>query len=272
MGIMAGLIRWPPLRRRVWKLVYERSARPSAGVVSDLNCLNFGFAPTDGPAGDLPLEPGERLERLSLALYDHVAGIGTRALAGAEVLEVGCGRGGGAAFLHRTRGPSRYLGVDFSDGNVALARERHGAETLTFAVANAEALDLPDERFDVVLNVESAHCYGDRLAFLNEVHRVLRPGGELKLADVFQRRIHLPSFEDAVARSRLDRVACADVTANVIASRRQVRPLAEELTRGLGPAERTRVLNWAAVEGTRVFDDFVNGRFCYLTWVLRRPA
>jgi ubiquinone/menaquinone biosynthesis C-methylase UbiE len=41
-----------------------------------------------------------------------------------------------------------------------------------------------DQAFDAVVNVESSHCYGDMGLFLAEVHRVLRPGGELLWADL----------------------------------------------------------------------------------------
>ena len=103
----------------------------------------------------------------------------------ARVLEVGCGRGGGAAFLTALHTPARYTAVDFSPAAVALAARLHAAAAprLSFAVGDAERLAFGDASFDVVVNVESSHCYGDVPAFLREMARVLAPGGRFAFAD-----------------------------------------------------------------------------------------
>jgi ubiquinone/menaquinone biosynthesis C-methylase UbiE len=51
-------------------------------------------------------------------------------------------------------------------------------------VANAEQLPFGDDKFDVVISVESSEHYHDIGRFLRETHRVLRPGGKLLLADL----------------------------------------------------------------------------------------
>jgi len=53
---------------------------------------------------------------------------------------------------------------------------------LQFVVGDALALPFPKSSFDVVVNIESAHCYGDTAGFLREVSRVLRPGGSFCFA------------------------------------------------------------------------------------------
>src|SRR5690606_21321187 len=104
----------------------------AAGRLPDLNVLNYGFA-SDSAA---TVVPADAPERYCLQLYEHV--VRGAQLAGANVLEVSCGRGGGAAFLARAFNPRHYVGVDLSEGNVALARERHAAPNLEFRVGVAE--------------------------------------------------------------------------------------------------------------------------------------
>jgi ubiquinone/menaquinone biosynthesis C-methylase UbiE len=73
-------------------------------------------------------------------------------LLGKRVLEVGCGKGRLTAFAAE-RAASVYA-FDPSAENVALAREAltdEGRRRVRFAVHDAEALDLPRERFDVAL-------------------------------------------------------------------------------------------------------------------------
>lgn len=66
---------------------------------------------------------------------------------------------------------------------VALCRRRFAHPRLSFEVGDAEQLPFDSASFDVVLNVESSHCYGRFDTFLAEVRRLLRPGGHFLYAD-----------------------------------------------------------------------------------------
>jgi SAM-dependent methyltransferase len=74
--------------------------------------------------------------------------------------------------------------TDFSPAMVDAARERAaelGVENVDFAVADAQALDLPDEAFDAVLCRFGFMLMGDPFAAMSETARVLRPGGRVVL-------------------------------------------------------------------------------------------
>ncbi len=43
---------------------------------------------------------------------------------------------------------------------------------------------LPDNSLDIILNVESSHCYQDQLKVFSENYRVLKPGGYLLWCDL----------------------------------------------------------------------------------------
>ena len=104
-------------------------------------------------------------------------------LSGLDVVEVGCGRGGGAAFLFSRHAPSSLTGVDAAPQQIEQARRRFGAqgEALQFRVGAADSLPVEDGSADLLLSVESMHTYTDKAAFLREARRVLRPGGARRL-------------------------------------------------------------------------------------------
>jgi ubiquinone/menaquinone biosynthesis C-methylase UbiE len=96
---------------------------------------------------------------------------------GSKVLEIGCGLGtDGAQFA---KAGAEYTGVDLTDAAVELARRRFQVSNLpgTFRTADAEKLDFPDNSFDLIYSHGVLHHTPDTEAAVNEVHRVLRPGG-----------------------------------------------------------------------------------------------
>jgi SAM-dependent methyltransferase len=141
--------------------------------------MNYGYRAPDQPGP--PLDPADEPDRSCIQLYDVVAR--GAPIAGRDLLEVGCGRGGGAAYVARALGPRRVVAVDLSPRAIALASGRFAQPNLSFQEGDAERLPFPDGAFDVVLNVESSHCYGRFDLFLREVRRVLRPGGHFVYAD-----------------------------------------------------------------------------------------
>jgi SAM-dependent methyltransferase len=145
--------------------------------------MNYGYRAPDAPSAQppLPLESADEDNRSCIQLYDLVAR--GAPVAGRELLEVGCGRGGGADYAARKLDPRRVVAVDLSPRAVALCRRRFAHPRLSFEVGDAEHLPFAAASFDVVLNVESSHCYGRFDAFLAEVRRVLRPDGHFLYAD-----------------------------------------------------------------------------------------
>ncbi len=137
------------------KLQYDTLSRamrdPDAGF------LNDGYAPVDGSRATLELPPESERDRYSMQLYDRVAG--AVELRGRDVLEVGCGRGGGAAFLFERQAPASLTGLDLSEVAIAHCRTRYGRSGVRFVAGDAERLPFPDASFDAVVNVESSHCY-----------------------------------------------------------------------------------------------------------------
>jgi ubiquinone/menaquinone biosynthesis C-methylase UbiE len=105
-----------------------------------------------------------------------------------RVLEIGCGNGVQAKYILNHFGPSSVTGIDLNHDNIEIANEQKELkqiENVFFFVDDAQNLALIKENsFDVVVNIESAFHYPDKEAFLNEIFRVLKPGGFFVIADI----------------------------------------------------------------------------------------
>ena len=109
----------------------------------------------------------------------------------------------------RTLHPATYTGLDFNADGIAFCQKRHQLPGLDFVHGDAENLPFPDQSFDAVINVEASHCYPRFPQFLEEVARVLRPGGHFLYTDV-RRRPEIARWEqelgDATMRLISERV------------------------------------------------------------------
>ncbi|MGH9971881.1 MAG: class I SAM-dependent methyltransferase [Pyrinomonadaceae bacterium] len=96
---------------------------------------------------------------------------------GLKVLEIGCGMGtDGAQFA---KAGADYTGVDLTDAAIELAQKRFElfGHRGKFQTADAENLDFSDNSFDLVYSHGVLHHTPDTARAIQEIHRVLRPGG-----------------------------------------------------------------------------------------------
>lgn len=94
-----------------------------------------------------------------------------------SVLEIGCGIGAdGASFASAG---ARYVGVDLSAESAALAKKRLALLNLSgeVVVTNAQQLPFAGESFDHIYSFGVMHHSPSIEAIVDEMHRVLRPGG-----------------------------------------------------------------------------------------------
>lgn len=108
---------------------------------------------------------------------------------GAQVLDVGCGTGSLAIAAKRRVGAEGTVhGVDAGEAMAARARRKASSEGLDvrFDVATAQELPYPDARFDAVLCTLMLHHLPEegRRRAVEEMRRVLKPGGTLFIADL----------------------------------------------------------------------------------------
>jgi SAM-dependent methyltransferase len=128
------------------------------------------------PAQEAAFRPTEYVEQESFIRASEIRRLAERAgiRPGVSVLDLCCGVAGPGRFLTREVGCD-YLGVDASQGAVAVARERAGGLPCRFVVG--EIPPLPPGTFDVVLLLETILAFRDKEALLEEVVRRLPLGG-----------------------------------------------------------------------------------------------
>lgn len=257
-----------PIKRLVWRRSYDLLARRYPD--SALLFMNYGYVPLPAEASP-ELRPEDEGHRLSIQLYHRT--VRAVDLRGRDILEVGCGRGGGIAYLQRYHAPRRIVGLDLSARAVALCRRDHTGPGMAFLAGNAETLPFRDAAFDAVVNVESSHCYGAMARFLAEVRRVLRPGGHLLLADLRTGSSVAALFAELGAAG-LALVSADDISSGVLAALTRDSGRREMLIRARVPRVFRRLAAmFAGVNGTPMFEWLRSGRARYLCCILRKaPA
>jgi SAM-dependent methyltransferase len=147
------------------------------------------------------------LAALPPAAVDRFAGVGNPLLlapltAGMTVLDLGCGSGVDTLLAAQRVGPrGKVIGVDMTEPMVTAAQPACaacGAANVETRLCTAQQLGIGDESVDVVISNGVINLCPDKEQVLREIHRVLRPGGRLQVADM--------SLVDGVNPELLERV------------------------------------------------------------------
>ena len=252
----------PSWRRRIWKRLYRRYNNRLAD--RSVSFLDYGYAPpdTDAELGGL-----DEAQRTHIHLYHHVGSAVD--LRGLDVLEIGCGRGGGATYVAKRLNPRSLVAADLAETAVAYGRS-HCREGVRFICCDAQAMPFEDAAFDAVVNIESSHCYPDLAGFLREVRRVLRPGGCLLCAD-FRRVAKWQSWYDALDETGLQVVQNEDITLAVVRAMELNHERKQNLIRDVAPRYLHRALyEFMGCKGSQVYQDFLAMRSSYVRFVIRK--
>ena len=177
--------------------------------------MNWGYLP--GLSDEAVLAPRpDAINASSVRLILEL--VGPSAIAGADILDVGCGRGGTVDTLLGYYQPRHVTGLDLTPENIAFCQSAVRSERCRFLEGDAENLPFDDARFDIVTNVESSHCYPDIRRFYRQVARVLKPGGLFLYTDVFDTADVAQRMID-LADCGLDILSDRDITPNVLMAR-----------------------------------------------------
>ena len=110
--------------------------------------------------------------------------------AGDFVLDLGCGSGYAARALRETRNADRAYGLDGSPEMARNARSYTTDREVGFLVGDFHALPYVDDSIDHVFSMEAFYYAADPGAVLNDLHRVIRPGGTFHCAVNFYEENH----------------------------------------------------------------------------------
>lgn len=119
----------------------------------------------------------ERAMRSDRHIYQFMYERIPTVIEGKEVLEIATGPG--LLAKHVAPAAKRMIATDYSDGMIAEAKKSACPENLTFEVADATNLPYEDDSFDAVLIANALHVMPEPEKALQEIDRVLRPGGVL---------------------------------------------------------------------------------------------
>jgi arsenite methyltransferase len=132
-------------------------------------------------------------DRLTDRAVESFAGIGNpfslRTLEpGERVVDVGSGAGFDSFIAADQVGPSGHVvGIDMTPEMLAKSRETAeamGVAQVEFREGLAEAIPVEDGWADVVISNGVINLCADKRAVVNEIRRVLRPGGWMQYADI----------------------------------------------------------------------------------------
>jgi ubiquinone/menaquinone biosynthesis C-methylase UbiE len=176
------------------KARYAAAARSTAGGCCDDRCCTAdAFATADSgdfgtwlyradQLGDIP--DGAALASLGCGNPTAVADL----LPGETVLDLGSGGGIDVLLSARRVGARGFAyGIDMTDEMLELARKHQaeaGVTNVEFRKGVIEDIPLPDSTIDVVISNCVINLSPDKHAVFAEMHRVLRPGGRIGIADI----------------------------------------------------------------------------------------
>lgn len=138
--------------------------------------MNHGYHPIDNR-----LINNHILLKNSATLYFHV--MSKLNIDNFEsILEVGCGRGGGLSLIRDNYNAKRIHGCDICEENINYCIKNH--DNIEFKVQDACNFSY-EKKFDLILNIESSHCYNDLIKFFQRVSKSLKKNGFFLYADTF---------------------------------------------------------------------------------------
>jgi ubiquinone/menaquinone biosynthesis C-methylase UbiE len=229
----------------------------------NLDFMNYGYKDDSG----FPIKNyKDKIWEYSLGLYLNL--LRGFDLSDMDVLEIGSGRGGGTDAIRRYLNPKSIIGIDLNENNVGLASNKFIEGQ--YQVGDATGLQFKDNSFDMVVNVESSHCYCDIDKFFKEVKRILKPMGLFLYTD-FRNKDDVDSIKDSLNESGLKIIKYEDITNNVVRSlssdNERKDKLLDEITDD--PIEKNIFAGLYAMKGTPMHRSFVYGDVIYYSMVMR---
>ena len=111
---------------------------------------------------------------------------------GEKVVDVGSGAGIDSLIAARMVAPDgQVVGVDMTPAMLEKARcaaQESGSDNVEFRKGYAEALPIEDGWADVIISNGTLNLVPDKMAALQEMARVLKPGGRLQIGDILVRK------------------------------------------------------------------------------------
>jgi ubiquinone/menaquinone biosynthesis C-methylase UbiE len=257
---------FPSFKRVLWHWWYQKLAKYSS--LDEFRFMNYGYTTIDVEDKDPDLKEEDEINRSYIQLYHHVSSYAD--FKEKDVLEVGSGRGGGADYLARYLSPKKYTGIDFSKNVINKCKEYFNLNNLIFEHGNALKIPFEKEKFDIVINVESSHCYEDFDKFIEEVSRVLKDNGYFLWAD-FREPDQFPEIFDQFREAGFDVIEMNDISRNVIRALDSTTKVKTKLIKKYVPRWLKKTFkDFAGIQDTKVYSAFKKQTLKYKSVCLQK--
>jgi len=250
----------------LWKKIYNRLA--NTYEYFDWAFMNYGFD-YDDKSKEPPLGNEDEEYRYCIQLYHHT--VEKLAVQDKTVLEVGSGRGGGTSYIARYLNPEKITGIDYSKDAITLCNRIHNENNLEFIEGDASDIPMEDNSQDIVINVESSHCYPSIPQFLSEVKRVLKPGGLFAWTDVCPTQA-IDDYEEAFNRCGMKTIDYYQITDNVLRAldAEKINEVKNEIISKSTPFYLKGIIkDFSGLKDTAIYNTLRNGRTKYYFRILQ---
>lgn len=232
---------------------------------SDILLMNYGYHDLDN---EIQLEEKYESNRFSIQLYHHLAS--ETELENKDIVEIGCGRGGGLNYITKKFSPASARGVDLDKQAVTFCNCYYDLDCLEFSQGDAQNLDLEDNSCDVVINVESSHRYPDMAAFLAEVSRILRSNGHFLFTD-FRHDYEFEAMKKDLDKCGLVMLKEEFINKEVVTALKMDTERKEELVQKLAPKFLSKfALDFAGAVGSPTYNQMLSNEYLYFSYVLQK--
>ena len=252
---------FPILKGKIWKIWYTYLG--NTVKTSDLKFMNYGYFREDfNPS----LSEDDEKERYPIQLYHYLCSkVG---FSNSNVLEVGSGRGGGADYISRTFSVTKICGLDISSSAIDLCKKFYTSNKLSFLQGSADMLPFEDNIYDLVINVESSHCYPNFNNFLKEVYRVLKPSSYFLITD-FRPSSEVEGFHKSIS-NYYKIIYQEEITSNIITALDLMSVKRSKQIKSFMPSFLSSVSSsFAGIKGSELYESFENRELRYFMYVLQ---
>jgi len=226
--------------------------------------MNYGYSDKDQ---EIPMDEQNEPNRYSIQLYHHLAN--ATEIKNKDIVEIGCGRGGGLSYITKNFSPASAKGVDLDKQAVSFCNRHYTLDGLLFLQGHAQNLSLENNTCDVVINVESSHRYPDMAAFLGEVSRILRPNGYFLFTD-FRYDYEIEGMKKELELSGMSVLKERFINQEVVAALELDDERKRKLIKKLTPKFLHKIaLNFAGTIGSETYNQFASRKYIYFSYVLK---
>ncbi|MBS0290285.1 MAG: class I SAM-dependent methyltransferase [Proteobacteria bacterium] len=254
---------FPSLKPKLWGWLYNKIA--SLDSSGNFLFMNYGYYEENKC---IELRSEDEPFRCAIQLYNHVTE--NIVLLNKDVLEMGCGRGGGGSFFLRYKNLRSYVGVDLSRKAIQWCQRQHAYDNARWLQGSAECIPVPDSSIDIVTNVESSHCYPSMANFVQEVKRILRLNGYFAICDL-RPKGKIQSLDQTMNNSGLTILKREDITFQVIKALDVFSQSRKLQIAAVFPSIFQHAINdFAAIKNTGIYNKLKSGELVYVSYLLQK--